>query len=295
MDPPTGAVPSPMTDPSAGDRPLRADDPAISTAATPLRLPPFWRQNPRSWFRQVEAQFHLRHIQSQQSKYFHILAGLPPEIAAELDDVLATVPVERAYDVLKAAILKRMEVYERARLQQLLNEEDLGDRKPSQMLHRMRQLLGDSSTEAQQPLLRELFLQRLPQAMRMVLAGSEDLTLDRLASLADRIADYSAPQQQLPTLAAATTSQASRLDRLEQRLEQLTDALQSLTTSQRPRLRRRSASRSSLRRTPSSAAPTPPDATQTGARLCWYHNRFRHRAQHCIPPCAGQENQRADP
>ncbi|XP_064479030.1 uncharacterized protein LOC135392240 [Ornithodoros turicata] len=201
MDPPTGAVPSPMTDPSAENRALRADDPAISTAATPLCLPPFWRQNPRSWFRQVEAQFHLRHIQSQQSKYFHILAGLPPEIAAELDDVLATVPVERAYDVLKAAILKRMEVSERARLQQLLNEEDLGDRKPSQMLHRMRQLLGDSSTDVQQPLLRELFRQRLPQATRMVLAGSEDLTLDRLASLADRIADYSAPQNsRLPLL-----------------------------------------------------------------------------------------------
>ncbi|XP_064478575.1 uncharacterized protein LOC135391930 [Ornithodoros turicata] len=188
-----------------------------------------------------------------------------------------------------------MEVSERARLQQLLNEEDLGDRKPSQMLHRMRQLLRDSSTEAQQPLLRVLFLQRLPQAMRMVLADSEDLTLDRLASLADRIADYSAPLQQPPTLAAATTSQASRLDRLEQRLEQLTDALQSLTTSQRPRLRRRSASRSSLRRTPSPAAPTPADATQTGARLCRYHHRFRHRAQHCISPCAWQENQRADP
>ncbi|XP_064475387.1 uncharacterized protein LOC135389252 [Ornithodoros turicata] len=293
-----------MTDPSAGDRALRAEDPVISTAATPLRLPPFWRQNPRSWFRQVEAQFHLRHIQSQQSKYFHILAGLPPEIAAELDDMLATVLVERAYDVLKAAILERMEVSERARLQQLLNEEDLGDRKPSQMLHRMRQLLGDSSTEAHlnlstrndsteaKTLLRELFLQRLPQAMRMVLAGSEDLTLDRLASLADRIADYSAPQQQPPTLAATTTSQASRLDRLEQRLEQLTDALQSLTTSHRPRLRRRSASRPSLRRPPSPAAPTPPDATQTGARLCWYHHRFRHRAQHCIPHCILPPNER---
>ncbi|XP_064458870.1 uncharacterized protein LOC135369139 [Ornithodoros turicata] len=168
----------PQTVPAAGT-PLPATptvDPAISAAAPPqLRLPPFWRQNPPSWFRQVEAQFALRHIQSQQSKYFHVLAGLPPEIAAELDDVLAPVSLTEAYDVLKSVILDRLEVSERARFQQLLSEEDLGDRKPSQLLHRMKQLLGDSASQSQQPLLRELFLQRLPQAMRMVMAGSEDL------------------------------------------------------------------------------------------------------------------------
>ncbi|XP_064463799.1 uncharacterized protein LOC135374800 [Ornithodoros turicata] len=167
----------PQTVPAAGT-PLPATptaDPAISAAAPPqLRLPPFWRQNPRSWFRQVEAQFALRHIQSQQSKYFHVLAGLPPEIAAEVDDVLATVSLTEAYDVLKSAILVRLEVSERARFQQLLSEEDLGDRKPSQLLHRMKQLLGDSASQSQQLLLRELFLQRLPQVVRMVLAGSED-------------------------------------------------------------------------------------------------------------------------
>ncbi|XP_064464257.1 uncharacterized protein LOC135375494 [Ornithodoros turicata] len=205
-----------MPSPS-GNHSSSADDPPISTT-TMLRLPPFWRQNPRSWFRQVEAQFQLRHIQSQQSKYFQVLAGLPPEVAAELDDVLAAVQLDQAYDVLKTAILDRMAVSARAKLQQLLSHEDLGDRKPSHMLHRMKQLLGDSATEAQQPILRELFFQRLPQAMRVVLAGSEDLSLDRLATLADRIADYSEPPKP-SIMAAATSEQSPRLDRIELQLQ----------------------------------------------------------------------------
>lgn len=284
--------PPPQTAPVAG-APLpsaSAADPAISTAATPqLRLPPFWRQNPRSWFRQVEAQFALRHIQSQQSKYFHVLAGLPPEVAAELDDVLASVSLTEAYDVLKSAILDRLEISERARIQQLLSEEDLGDRKPSQLLHRMKQLLGDSASQSQQPLLRELFLQRLPQAMRMVLAGSDDLALDKLAALADRIADYSAPGHP-PVVAAATPSQPSRLDRIEHKLQELTDAFHSLSVS-RPRRRRRSNSRPPQARRQSPTPPTPmSEEARPRTTLCWYHHRFRHRAQRCISPCSWQGN-----
>ncbi|XP_064470562.1 uncharacterized protein LOC135385277 [Ornithodoros turicata] len=255
----TQPLPESMASPS-GNHSSSADDPPISTTTT-LRLPPFWRQNPWSWFRQVEAQFQLRHIQSQQSKYFHVLAGLPPEVAAELDDVLAAVQLDQAYDVLKTAILDRMEVSARAKLQQLLSDEDLGDRKPSQMLHRMKQLLGDSATEEQQPILRELFFQRLPQAMRVVLAGSEDLSLDRLATLADRIADYSEPPKP-SIMAAATSEQSPRLDRIELQLQQLTDALQSLTAAG-PRRRSRSAPRSRRR-----SSPTPSQEPQVANRLC---------------------------
>ncbi|XP_064463321.1 uncharacterized protein LOC135374228 [Ornithodoros turicata] len=227
------------------------------------------------------------------SKYFHLLAGLPPEIAAELDDVLATVSLTEAYDVLKSAILDRLEVSERARFQQLLSEEDLGDRKPSQLLHRMKQLIRDSASQSQQPLLRELFLQRLPQAMRMVLAGSEDLSLDKLAALADRIADYSAPGHP-PVLAAATPAQPSRLDRIEEKLQELTDAFHSLSAS-RSRRHRRSTSRPPPARGQSSTPPPlPSEDTRSRAILFWYHHRFRHRAQRCISPCAWQGNARAD-
>lgn len=255
--------------------------PSVSAAAA-LHLPPFWRQNPRSWFRQVEAQFQLRNIHAQSTKYFHVIANLPPEVAAELDDILSTVPLDEAYDVLKSAILDRMQASQRSRIQQLLNEEDLGDRKPSQMLHHMRQLLGNPPPESQQPLLRELFLQRLPQGMRMVLAGSDDFSLDKLATLADRIADYSTPSH-TPLVATAAPPVSSRFDQIEARLQELTNALQAL--QRRPR------SPARQRRSPSQQRGTsPPPPTQSTAPLCWYHQRFRHRALRCVPPCSWQGN-----
>lgn len=59
---------------------------------------PFWRRNPRTRFCQVEAQFHLRHITSKLTRYYHVVFHLPPELTAVLADVLAAPPSGDAYD-----------------------------------------------------------------------------------------------------------------------------------------------------------------------------------------------------
>ena len=52
----------------------------------------------------------------------------------------------------------------------------------------MHQLLGDKATGVDRSFMRELFLQRLPTNVRMVLASTADTaTLQELASLADKI------------------------------------------------------------------------------------------------------------
>ncbi|KAG0422921.1 hypothetical protein HPB47_001273 [Ixodes persulcatus] len=124
---------------TASDRPnsKKTNDKLIE-----LRLPAFWAKNPWAWFSQVEAQFHLRRITTQESRYYHMVSALPPEVADELDDVLALPPPENAYDHIKEIILARKTASEASRIQQLLTTEELGDRRPSQLLHRMRQLLG---------------------------------------------------------------------------------------------------------------------------------------------------------
>ncbi len=76
---------------------------------------------------------------------------------------------------------------EQRKLQQLFTAEELGDRKPTQLLHLMQQLVGDRPSGFDSSFLHELFLQQLPQNVRMVLASTpEDTTLDKLAELADR-------------------------------------------------------------------------------------------------------------
>ncbi|KAM7288740.1 hypothetical protein ISCGN_028924 [Ixodes scapularis] len=114
-------------------------------SAAQLRLPGFWAKNPRAWFSQVEAQFHLRRITRQESRYYHVVSALPPEVADELDHVLALPPAENAYEHIKETILFRKTASEASRVQQLLTTEELGDRQPSQLNHRMRQLLEEET------------------------------------------------------------------------------------------------------------------------------------------------------
>ncbi|KAH6924306.1 hypothetical protein HPB50_014854 [Hyalomma asiaticum] len=87
----------------------------------------------------------------------------------------------------------------------------------------MRQLLGDSMQESESPLLRELFLQRLPQNLLPVLAAAGDMPLEKLAELADRIAEYSRTDPTVAAAAAMTPDTDARHSRLEEKkkIEQL--------------------------------------------------------------------------
>lgn len=177
---------------------------AISAVMVNLKLPPFWPADPELWFAQVEAQFACRRITAQKAKFDHVVSSLMPEFASEVRDLLLRPPADRPYDVLREQLTRRTAASEQRKLQQLFTTEELGDQKPTQLLRRMQQLLGDRPGVTDGSFLKELFLQRLPHNVRMVLASTPDTTsLDKLAELADKILEVAAPPP--PSVAAATT------------------------------------------------------------------------------------------
>ena len=74
--------------------------------------------------------------------FTHVVEALPSEIAEEIEDFLEHPPTEKQFDVLKEAILSRLERSDNARLRELLNNVSMGDRTPSQLLRFMKSLLG---------------------------------------------------------------------------------------------------------------------------------------------------------
>ena len=263
-------------------------DATVTTAAAPtvaavsVKLPPFWPQDPEVWFAQVEAQFATKGVTVQKTKFDYVISSLSPEFAMEVRDLLLKPPAENPYDTLKTQLIKRTAASEQRKLQQLISGEELGDRKPTQLLRRMQQLLGDklgTGTDANS-FLRELFLQRLPPNVRMVLASADpSTTLDNLADMADKIMEVSTP-----TIAAMSTVRVddSEVKQLRDEVSRLADLVASLSRAHRPR-----------RRTPSRTRPSPdtPPSTQTPPQdaLCWYHAKFGANAQKCREPCSWEQ------
>ena len=258
--------------------PQQQPPPAGAVSAVNLKLPPFWPSNPQVWFAQVEAQFKTRSITSQRTKYDHVVASLSPEVATDVRDLILKPPDANPYDELKMVMIKRTTESEQRRLQQLFSSEELGDRKPSQLLRRLQQLLGDKVIDAS--FLRELFLQRLPPNVRMVLASTpETTTIDDIATLADHIMDVSAPS--ISTVAA--TQLSTDVDHLRAEIASLRELVSSLS----PQIKRRKPQSPRHRCSPS---PAPP---RTSDDLCWYHARFGQAAKKCRSPCSWEENSQA--
>ena len=125
------------------------------TSTVSIKLPPYWSNDPALWFSQVEAQFTTRGITSELTKYAYVVGSLQPEVAQEVCDLLIKPPAENPYAVLKTELVKRTSASDQQHLHQLLNTEELGDRKPTQLFRRMQQLLGDSQLEPS--IMKQLF------------------------------------------------------------------------------------------------------------------------------------------
>jgi len=244
-------------------------------AAVQIKLPPFWPKDPQLWFAQIEAQFTTRNITVSRTKFDYVVASLAPEYATEVRDLLLTPPEETPYEVLKIELTKRTSASEQRRLQQLLTAEELGDRKPSQVLRRIQQLLGDKAETMDATIMRELFLQRLPANVRMVLTPSAGaLNLDQLAQLADRIVEAS-PTSTVAAAECTTANLTAQVNDLSKRLDELT-----LTLNNFSRPSQRSRSPSPWRRRRRFSTSSDDDDT-----LCWYHLTFGDQAKKCQPSC----------
>nr|XP_054757209.1 uncharacterized protein LOC129263323 [Lytechinus pictus] len=257
--------------------------------AVAIKLPPFWRSDPLVWFAQAEAQFATRAITQEATKYAHVIAALPQDVAQEIRDILVNPAATDQYSTLKKSLIARVSASEQRRVQLLLTEEELGDRKPSQLLRRMEQLLGEQKLE--KGIFKQLFLQRLPVNVRQILAStSEALPLSELAALADRIVET---QPYTPgTISAIAHGNAEATPKatpkassdLESQVSELTRLVRNLTTVVGDIQRSRSRSRSRKRDSRQVRRDTSTDASSD--ELCWYHHKFGDNAHRCRPPCA---------
>ncbi|ERL86017.1 hypothetical protein D910_03431 [Dendroctonus ponderosae] len=222
-----------------------------------VRIPPLWGKNIRIWQMQVEAQFSNSNIVQEKTKFNHILAALESDVAEMISDFIFQLQSSQPYTDL-------MRQSDGRKVNKLLTELDLGDRKPSHLLREMKVLAG---TQVQPDFLRAMFLQRLPNNVRAILATSSD-SLDNIASMANKIMELSTPSYSTQAVVSTPTPphDNDRISRLETQVAQLCSTINSV----KPRTR--SSSRSTHQ-------PTQLDVSSFD--FCWSHIKYGRKARKC--------------
>lgn len=155
----------------------------------------------------------------------------------------------------------------------------------------MQQLLGDAvGPNLDNTFLRELFLQRFPNHIRIVLASLGDMPLEALATLADKVMEVASPSVYSVNV-APLTSEAGQLRLQVAQLQEMIAALKVFTNPQR---RARSYSRSIPTSGSRSSSPAP-TAFKNPPPACfyWYYRRFGDTALKCTSPYSWTGNSQA--
>lgn len=260
---------------------------AIVTVAE--RIPGFWRDQPRLWFTQFES-IVAPQKSSEENKYHLVVSKLAKEEVLQISDLLSSPPESNKFAALKDRLISIYEESEQKRFQKLLSEMELGDEKPSQLLHRIKDLgrgkLNDDT-------IRLMWLRQLPASVTTVLAVTDELTIEKLSQVADRVyestSSRSSSRQQSEVCAVSSITEqlaSMQLELAALRAEQA-KLHASARHSNNVRVNRdRSRSRSRSRSRP---------YFQQRHGLCFYHGRFGDRAYRCQAPCSYDSSSQGEP
>ncbi|GFQ74894.1 transposon Tf2-9 polyprotein [Trichonephila clavata] len=202
---------------------------------TAVKILPYNFSDPQLWFFTCERTFALgvpKAITDTCTKFKYIVSNLPPEAAAIVRDLIITPDETDPYGAIKAQLIQRTGESSQQEIRKLLTGEELGDRKPSELLRTMNRRA--SSHNVPKELMLELFLQQLPTSVQTILASITPITVEKAAEVADRILEVSTPNVSLSTNAIASSSE----NRILQEIERLNRRIDDLTIRQRTPERR---------------------------------------------------------
>nr|XP_042902504.1 uncharacterized protein LOC122270176 [Parasteatoda tepidariorum] len=214
----------------------------------------------------VEATFQLatpKPISESKTKFNYCHAHLPPEVAAVVRDVIITPDAEDPFKKLKEEIIARCGETKSQEIRRLLSGEQLGDRKPSELLRTMQRRA--ESHEISDSLLLELFLNQLPQHVQSILAAIPSLSSTRAAEIADKVMEVSTSSE----VSEVSSNQRCTFELLEE-----VRALRKEVAALRTRSRSRNRNYAQFRNRQSQSS-----SPHRNSKMCFYHRKFKSDAR----------------
>jgi len=252
---------------------------------------PLFAQNPIIWFSILEQLFFSAKIKTECTKYSHAVAALDARLHNQFADLIIRDKGDIPYTIFKNEVTKVLSDTEKAKLNNILHNLSLGDKKPSQLLSEFRLNAGSSFNEKT---IKQLWMKRLPQQVQMVLSAIEnDVSLVVLAERADNLIEtLSGCQINSINTASSTVNKVSKNDStnistnssfaiekyFDEKLSKFLKEISSIVINSRSRSNSRSNSRNSSR-SPATRSLNPKH------EQCWYHFKFGNKALKCVVGC----------
>lgn len=153
---------------------------AMAAAVAPIKLPPFYHNNPKMWFTQVEYILASRQISSEAARKIHLMANIDETLIGTLGTNYYAAG-NMTYSQIKAAILSATMPTTDVAMQKILDME-LGESTATQLLSKFAALMDFDNADK---CIRSLLAKKLPKDVRFRMTGIET-GLDEYAREADK-------------------------------------------------------------------------------------------------------------
>lgn len=157
----------------------------VSVVYARLPLPQMASANIDSWFTTMDFWFTASGITADKQKTATVLAALDPAVISQLSEVIAELPQNDRYDYIRRKITDHFTESEHRRLNRLLSELPLGDKRPSELYHEMKRVAGSTLGDVA---LKGLWVKRLPEIVQPVVAASNGTAVE-YTRIADSVVD----------------------------------------------------------------------------------------------------------
>jgi len=161
--------------------------PSSSIGHVSIKPPPFYVSNPQTWFLQLESQFALAGITSSATKFHHVLAALPEDVAVNIAST------SNDYESLKKEILNNLKANKHVLIQQALNTVEMGNKRPAQFVSEIKRRFTDVGLTPDDDVIKARLSAALSPQIRTALVGHDDATLDNYVKIADSMLAVAQP------------------------------------------------------------------------------------------------------
>ena len=229
---------------------------------------------PLEWLEFCEATLSHYNINDSADKYQKVTERIPLH---HLSKLKVPTTVINKFEQFKTNFYEKFSLSTSQKIRKLLQHTEIGDKKPSQFLEYIQQILPND-LQTSREVLKEIFLAKLPRSIYNKIIPSMYLPLDQLAAIADRTVESESGM-----INALTPSkyENDKIANLERAVASLTENFAAMQVTLNEIAANQNSAKEHARSRARSKSPIP----QTNPQICYYHIRFGKDSFKCNPPC----------